>query len=284
MSTTSTRRTKEEKELFLVKEFLEYKGIECINVANRPQGEPDVRVERLIGGRLRRIGIELTEFQCDNDGSESPKRRLVREWDEIVKIIKEEYLPKHPFLGQFSVHPWLDEANVPRKILRPQIAEQFVDFLVPRLEKIITRSKREEFCRARVDRNTSDFEGFPLIQKHFKRCVVWRAHDHPAGNIFWYCADAGCVGLSSDVLKQRIGDKANSSYETSGLDEMWLLIVASGETSADRVGDLGERDIEILTSPCLRSLAETSAFDRIVFWERVSGWDFSILDRLNSNA
>lgn len=282
MSTISTRRTKEEKELFLVKEFLESEEIDYTDAVNRPSPEPDIRVDCLIDGKLQRIGIELTEFQCDNNSKGSPKRQMASEWNEIVQIINREYVLQHPILSQFMVHPYLDERIIPRKTDRSRIVGELVEFLVPRLEKIAKLNVIEQFWRVRHDRQPSDFEGFPLIRRHFKHFAIWRERNHPVESIFWYCADAGNIGLSSDVLEKRIVAKTERSYDTSEVDEMWLLIVASGETAADRAGDLVGRNTEILTSPYLRTLAEATSFDRIIFWERVAEWGFDILDRTSS--
>ena len=64
-------------------------------------------------------------------------------------------------------------------------------------------------------------------------------------------------------------------YDFDGADEKWLLISTTGRTSSARAGPLaaGQKRLNSLE---IRTKAQQSGFDRVIFWENVAKWAYEI--------
>jgi len=281
---SSDRLTNVEQEILLAGEYLDQKGIVYSALSPRNPPEPDVRVTCNINGRTRRIGIELTDYHVDsrlkNDRPYSPRRSLLGSWETIVSVVQNEFVEKHPILTEFEVHATLDEVHIPSKNKCKDVARDLVNFLLPRLTSIEHRFQQDHFVRGSLLDPNGEFANNPYVRRHFESLRVWRKYDRPKQRIFWSCFDGSAIGLRRDIIEDIIRRKSckATDYDTDELDEMWLLIAASGATSVNRgTPMLTDEARKSLTCEDIVEAAKSSPFDRIFFWERVGDWHFDII-------
>ena len=65
-------------------------------------------------------------------------------------------------------------------------------------------------------------------------------------------------------------NKKAPNYSRNGAQELWLVIAAAGDTVSNHAGPLSE-SVKLANSQ-LMALCQSSSFDRIIFWERISCW------------
>jgi hypothetical protein len=146
-------------------------------------------------------------------------------------------------------------------------------FLLSRINSVQTHA----VFRA-VDRHTDHgFGNATLLSQYFESIQVKRWNQPIAGLPFCGNSQAENIGLVSSVLTRILREKARKMqlYDMSDVDEHWLLICASGETSCDRMGPELVCD-GVFNRPEVKSAAQAAGFDRVILWERVREWSRDI--------
>ena len=99
-----------------------------------------------------------------------------------------------------------------------------------------------------------------------------------ASRTAWLCSNlsTGHVSLDVEVVKSAIRRKNSiaRSYSRDDLEELWLVITATGETISNHAGPISVSGA--LADSEIQNLCDSSPFDRIYFWERASRWHRSL--------
>jgi len=283
---------RKEEERGLAREYLTFKSAAprriqvlrefCPDFASLGIQGPDVRALCDWNGREITVGVEVTKYQVDGDkatgsGKGSASIRAVKIWDLIQHRLEKKHFPEHPGLASLNVSVSLDTVNLPRQQACPTLADQIFDFLQ---EHVPTIGKEAHFCRHGRRPNDGCFESYPMLKEFVRRISVWR-RDCRLANRVWR-TDAAHIGVVREEIIAIIDSKAVRcrNYDFSGMNESWLLICATGETSSSRAGrdHTGRATLE---SPALCAHAAAAGFDRVIFWDRVEPWDFDYSQALS---
>lgn len=236
---------------------------------------PDIKVQCTFKGESLALGIELTRYQVDSqDNDGSPARRLKGMWDKIYEVIEKIYFPKYPFLKCLHARPRFDISNPPPKKVADSIACELVQFLLSHHRRVGRTPK--VFRQQKGHKRPGDFDNFPYLKQWLKALSVYRVSSTPGNVSCWWLGSGAGIAIVEQIVVGIIAGKAKKKqrYELRDVDESWLIIYADGETVCDRAGP--EECKEDLRSAEVTKAAKESGFDRIIFWERVRGWQFEI--------
>ena len=240
-----------------------------------PSG-PDVKVT-LCRQKDCRVGIEVTEYQCDcGKKGGSIKRHTRGCWDKTIKPAIEEARKRKPFdVPGFHATVSLKEDCLPGKDRAKGVGEEIVECVRTRVPP--TRDDSRYIPKKRLQPSQpSEFDEFPSLQKHV-RFIIVSQNGCPRGTAYWTLSGAGAMGLVIPLLLHRLEEKSSAvhDYDLDDVDETWLLICASGFTGADRAGRLELCEHEF-RSEGVMDAARDAGFDRVIFWDRIDQWEFPL--------
>lgn len=281
--------TKQEKyEKWVVRQYLRFKSqryrqLKCLSEFRPDHAKagiagPDVKLKLWDTDPPRHIGIELTDYQVDQSKHGSAARILQDRWKHIYRIIRSNHVWRYSEFLNAYLHVSFDKRCLPRRKDARFIARELVRFA---LSKLKIRGKTKIYDRMKGYKKPGDYDSFPHLKKHFESIRVVRIKLDPyAIPLRWSYADAACVNVIPSVITRKVAEKARkmSRYDLSDLDECWLLICATGQTSSDRAGpQMASQHFSL--SAEVKEAARRSRFDRVIFWERFGGWDDEIVKR-----
>lgn len=270
---------KEQKEKWLVDDFLWYKGVQLRKLQSlrefRPGfaasgiAGPDTRAECLIRGKWVTVGIEVTEYQSDQTATGSPARQRQDAWIRVWRIMRRNYIWRFPALEAIWVDVNVDDQS-PKKCDIRLIARELKDFLLAEAPGV---TNTQMFHKWDTVGRKSCFARFPNLKYFVTSVYVHRMPAGCEGYVLWNFGKAEFVGVDQRDLGERISRKADQklNYDTE-MDECWLLICASGVTAADGAGP-AHLSADKLSCPDLSKKAEESGYQKVIFWERVEKWD-----------
>jgi len=255
----SSVRKKRDVEKFLLRDFLARSlDATVIRVLARKDPRPDCYAVVVEDGTRSVIEAEITEYHCDtpnNGAGGSPGERLERQWRTV-----QDYL-------------------LPRLNRRPLKFDVNVSLLHPTKPIRDTRRFATELLQfVRSARLTSDHRsdlieqfppGYPLLSRHISELRLRRS---PFPNPLVVCDDASAafIGLIPERVGQIIRGKSAKNYTWAKNALRVLLICASGNSIVGRAGR--PMPDEFWQHPQIRDALALRAFDRVYFWERISGW------------
>ena len=267
------KRTKKERERFLIREFLSGLGYRILR-AQWPE-RPDALVKVTDGARVLWIGIEHTDYHVDAPpGVRSPGGAIRAFWR----------LVQASLVRRISHRSCLQSTRASVSFRRGKVAA-----LPDRLPagKRLARSIASEL----VDHALAQSVGpgglciswsrdlrsdHPLLASWLNEVTLWRQEEEiPVNPYFdWRCveATAACIGPVKEHFVRIVGVKAEKArtYCWRNAEERWLLVVASGSTPYSRIGPW-TRDVEQSLASA-RPACETSPFDHVFVWERIGDW------------
>ena len=259
------RRTRNEREQFLILEFLQESGIQIVGDPEYPD-PPDAIVRVREAAEELRLGIELTDYHLDAaPGQYSPAARL----DSVFEAIRASIVHRiahrrdRERLGELEASFHL-VVGVTMEGANP-LAGEIVDFLST-VE--LQRGERQTFSSFGPGRElmSQSISRLDLLRRGFagysNSCCNWRCFNIGTGN----------VGIRADFVASAIDRKAakTEQYRAQSVDRLWLLIVAAGDFAQRRAGPYSTEVARRLDS--VRQCAEASGFDGVLFWEYISEW------------
>ncbi len=264
---TRVRRTKKQKERFLIREFLGLLGYSIRRARSPDPPAPDAILTLREGTATKKLAVELTEYFNDTGHAAarngSPGMRILGFWRNVEDSLKRRrrqrwrrYHGKGTILG--NVH--LNAKRVAKNDER-ELAKEVLDFLEAHL------ARTSGLFQRRVD-----FDGYPTM----KKVVVSLQFDvtHGFDCCHWACQNIsfGFIGTNADVIRLAIAKKTSedAKYKCGPADEIWLLIAASGSGPSNRSGPASQQ--VNWSDADLQRLCCNSRFARIFFWERVAQW------------
>ena len=272
---------KEERERWLVREFLDHAGIPY-----RPQGVrsvggaasgPDVKVTCLAGGGPKRVGIEITEYQVDAGPNGSAGRRMHSFHDRVWRRLWE-LLEGAPELSRFFGSLWYDWSVNPFPHHAEPLAKEVVRFLD--LNRHTLRDGKMRRLRRKTGPNQGgDFDGFPMMARYLSDVLVQYLRDC-RGPFMWQYNNAACVSIDEQIILRTLARKAKAlpTYAKKGIEELWLLVCAGVLISHDSAGP-EEHARHKLAGSTVLSAARSSGFDRVTFWSRHPAWHIDLWPR-----
>lgn len=275
---------REKREKSLVRSFLRYRGYsyrelktvhEYWREGQKPNG-PDLKLTLLDSGHSR-IGIELTEYQVDRGigKSGSISQRHLDAWVKIHRLIRRNYVGRwYPHLKNVDVHIEMKSTDFPSshnmEMLR-EFAREIVDFVHNNTPSNMKTFVTFEGCNQCTGRN--DFLGYSCLTKFVSSLSLFRTS---AVYCYWHCGSPCHVGIDIQLIEKTIFEKRKAlyNYSTSDIQECWLLICASGATTAARAGP--EHFARYLDDNNLVDAARNSGYEKVIFWEKIQKWDREI--------
>jgi len=256
---------KADRERHLAEKFFAHLGVRIERVESGPvEQAPDVKVECILDGKRRTIWVELTDYQVDQKpgGGGSPARLTCNVGRRTLDRAQEIFAGQCPSIS-LEVMVRFDHEALPRKDQIEPLAQELAAFL---------RDHAAQGCRQPItfNRRPRAFDAYPLLQSHVESIILFRTSHLP----YWQLNNARHIHLSPEILADRISSKNEKRAGYKGIqagEDCWLVIVASGETSADRAGpEIAAAGI--VDNPAVLQAAGQGAFERIYFWEAVRNW------------
>ena len=263
-------RTKKEIEKHLIREVLKGLGYKISNIKRSWQERPDAMLTLIKGGKRKRVGIELMDYFNDTTvGIVSPLTIVKEFWKQVhTSLMRRISHRKH--LGVFAGDVKFKD-NVPTpngNIAKARsLAKELVDFLElhhPEISDI-----------AAFNNYNGDFDRFSILTSLCDSIRISRCADGQTFMYQWKCTDihAGFIGINQEYIKTAVKkkNKKAAEYENwEGADETWLVITAGAQILSNHAGSRPKDTV--WADPKLQELCNKSIFDRIIFWESVSGW------------
>jgi hypothetical protein len=153
---------------------------------------------------------------------------------------------------------------LPKKSDAGLVAQQLAGFLISNRGRITSDGRW-------FARQAGDFVSYPPLQRHVVsiRAYVLSPGVRPVLQHGGTAPGAAREDVVVNILQKKTD--ARASFDCSGMDECWLVIVASGATLGARAGP-AELARARLDSPDVREAARASGFHRVYFWERARRW------------
>ncbi|MHB8954943.1 MAG: hypothetical protein ACYC4U_18375 [Pirellulaceae bacterium] len=269
------KRSKEEQEEFLVREFLEQQDVRVHNLERLSQripehdrcgiAGPDIWATVDWQGNSLEVAFELTDYYLDLDSRGSVSMRRKDIWNDVCHYIQMKHsdatvLKKLHVAVSFTSH-------LPAKGDVVALADELASFLLSHLP---AEGCEAHFCPCGYRQCAGDFEQYPLLRAHFQRVNVWNT-DYEVNERLWHCADAAIIGVSAAEIARIVQEKTERfpQYNLAGADECWLLICAGGKSSSNRAGLRGT-PLAALNEEVLAAVEQTP-FHKIIFWDRIDG-------------
>jgi len=268
------KRSKEEQEEFLVRQFLDQQRAKVYKLEGLAQRVPEYDRRGIAGPDIwatvdwqknsLEVAFEVTDYYLDLDshGSVSMRRRGI--WNDVCHHIQSKHSDARAFR---NLHVSVSFSScLPTRRDGAALAEELASFLLSRLPE---GGSEAHFCRIGHCPNSGDFEQYPLLHAHIQRINV-RKTDHERNPRLWHCADFSVFGISQSELARIVREKTGKSpkYNLAGANECWLLICAGGKSSANRAGLRGVSKAS-LNEEELVTAVNQSPFHKIIFWDRV---------------
>ena len=232
------------RERFYLEQFLAYaKPFRSATVFESEK--PDFVVE----SKGKPIGIEETQYHqgISRRGSRAKESEVA--WTEILELVKDP-------LSNFTGLVFTKSEDVPKRAERPKLVAELVT--LARVYQPVDSKKHVEIKAAdlRHLRLARYVRKIVLIRTRAVRGLVWKRAESIAGS----------VGFSDTELSEilRSKQKRVSTYDRSRFDELWLIIVATGESTA-ATGAILESPVEALAERNQESLNQ-AGFDRIWYY------------------
>ena len=270
-------KAQHEKELvteFLSFMHLEFKNVRALEEQNaetssqRPAG-PDVFAQVRIDDGWREVGLELTRYQVVRTEKGSVERLIHSNWEKHIRPLLPESLCGLSLDCSFEVRVEFCRTSPPKEQDAEQIARELEAFLRKHAPVLTGPTTFGRPVRRDIG---PDFQGFPFLEDHVETLRLYPIAS-TAPDVTWRLGGALCIGIDEERLLAIIEEKKSKSdgYATDEIEELWLLIAATGETLADRGGPpIMGRDLE--RSASIQKAADESAFAQVVFWERARRW------------
>lgn len=270
------RRSKGEKEEFLVTEFLSQQAVSFSKIERLSRRLPEHDMRGIHGpdiwatfeweGIDLEVAFEVTDYYVDagQDGSTAVRRKSI--WAEIQNRLQLTFA-NEAALRSLDVDATFT-STLPKQSGIVAMAEQLGAFLISHIPQ---NGREAHYFRDSVasDSPSGHFEDYPLLKVHFQSLTL-RATEFDFGWRSWHCSDASFVGFSAPKIAQIIEKKRSlfSNYVLDGVAECWLLICAGGDSSTNRI-DLC-RDLEKqLKHDGLAESVRTTPFTKVIVWDRV---------------
>ncbi|MBL8853990.1 MAG: hypothetical protein JNK57_08465 [Planctomycetaceae bacterium] len=270
------KRSMEEQERFLVREFLDQQGAKVYNLEGLAQRIPDYGNRGISGpdiwakvewqGSSLEVAFEVTDYFLDSDcrGSVSMRRKGI--WNAVCHHIH----LNHDHTNVFRrLHVSVSfGSKLPTKANILAFAKELTSFLLSHLPK---EGSETYYSHGGHCQNSGDFEQYPLLHIHLQRVSV-RKTPYVCNPRLWYCTDFAVVGVSQSELTRIVREKTKKfpKYDLAGADECWLLICAGGKSSANRAF----LSAAMWASPIDEVLAtgvDPTPFQKIILWDRIDG-------------
>lgn len=251
------KRSKEEQEEFLVREFLDQQHARFHKLEGLADRIPKYSSLRVAGpdiwgtldwqGNSLEVAFEVTDYYLDSDddhGSVSMRQRDI--WHKVIN-----YVPDAAAFKKLHVNLWF---SPPAKLNVANLAKELASFLLSHLPT----GESEAHYRY------GDFEQHPLLKASFKRIVV-RNTSYESNKRLWHCDDFAIIGVSPAEIARIVREKTEKfpKYNLAGADECWLLICAGGKSSTNRAGPLAALNEEVLVA------VEQTPFHKVILWDRI---------------
>lgn len=250
------KRSKEEQEEFLVREFLDQQNAtvhklerladripeyDSLNVAG-----PDIWVKLDWQGNSLEVAFEVTDYYLDSGAWGSSSMRRMDIWHDVIN-----HLPDDAAFKKLHVNVWF---SPPAKLKVANLAEQLASFLLSHLPT----------GESEVHYSYGDFEQHPLLKASFKRIAV-RNTSYESSKRLWHCDDFAIIGVSPAEIARIVREKTDKfpNYNLADADESWLLICAGGKSSNNRAGPLAALNEEVLMA------GDQTPFHKVILWDRI---------------
>jgi hypothetical protein len=216
------------------------------------------------------IGIELTAY-ADNESQD----RLSAVMHRVHELARTEIASQYPDLSGVMIH----YAPNQRRVLRGRDARQFVEQLfdfarAKNEERPFERDEDRHFPEYGTRPPSQPFDKWPLVERHasavtihFRESFKGLQASIPSGGF------PSSFGTSLNHLKAKIEAKelARQKAYSARLQDVWLLIHATGEPRSSRVTPLDPWEISRLLSSPAAEIAQQSGFGRVVLWDGLHG-------------
>lgn|GEM_PF-3305527 len=268
------KRSKEEQEEFLVREFLDQQDAKVHHLERLSQRIPEHDSRDIAGpdiwanidwqGNSLEVAFEVTDYYLDSDsrGSVSMRRKAI--WNEVCHHIQ----LKHSDATAFrKLHVAVSFTNcLPTRGDVVALADELASFL---LLHFPVGECEAHYCLDRHRPNSADFEKYPLLHTHFQSVNV-RNTDHESNWRLWHCADSAVIGISAPEIARIVRDKTEKfpKYNLADADECWLLICAGGKSSTNRAG-LGGDSLAASNEEALVTAVEKTVFHKVILWDSI---------------
>jgi hypothetical protein len=253
---------KQEYEMQIVQSFL--RTIEERAIEIEAHDRPDVIITLQMPNSLniQHAGVEVRRhFNDEIIGKGSGGQRLNNFWatvqGEIEKLKSQAGQLYDVYVYVHLKKDILMQAGL--SSLEKKLAEEIFGF-VREASKTITSSiivvpewKERKFC---------EFHGYSIMQKYVREIKVCKGFF-----AFWGAnVTATYIGISARRMAEIIGEKGEraKSWNTEGLDELWLLIAAPHDTVFNAMHDWPDQ--ANLDDPIVLAECRISRFDKIFFW------------------
>ncbi len=261
------KRTKKEGERFLIREAAQAMGYRVVRMCGCERPDAIVVLER--NGIRKRVGIEHTGYYHDASPGSASLANLKEFWDLVQSSIVRRVC-RDARLRRV-------DAKVSLRSPKAQLLRKRRDLakLARDLAAELVALARATDCRDRYVNVRRFLPLYPLVGQYVQE-VTLKEWPHGIGSPRqnWRCSNirASSVSLKIGHIVKAIQDKDDKAkgYNWRGAQEKWLLIVADGETTQAVAGP--ESQAWKWNDAVLRSVCNTSVFDRIVFIERAARW------------
>lgn len=266
------KRTKKEREGFLIREFLaalDYRGSRL-----KLTESPDAFVTVSKRKQTQRIGIELTDyFNNTTAGKGSPLTPIAHFW-ELVQASLVRRISHRKHLTGLDASVTLQPKLVPEPWNCPAFAKQLAQQLAGALVAFAETHPVEHLTHRLFNRH--ELQQSPVLSPLVSSLRLSRVAKPSrfVSRSSWKCFNisVGFIGLSVGYITSAVQQKNRKSltYSRNGAQELWLVIAAAGDTLSNHAGPFSV--CRELVDSQLMSLCQNSPFDRIIFWERIRCW------------
>ena len=254
-----TKRSKDEQEEFLVREFLDQQDAIVHKLERLPHripeydslgvAGPDIWAKLHWQGSSLEVAFEVTDYYLDSDARGSFSMRRMDIWRDVINHVSDDaaFRKLHVSVSYTSCLP------AKRDVVA--LADEFASFLLSHLP---TGGCKAQFYRY------GDFEQHPLLKASFKRISV-RNTSYESNKWLWHCDDFAVIGVSAAEIARIVREKTEkfAKYNLASADECWLLICAGGKSSSNRAGPLAALNEEVLVA------VEQTPFHKVILWDRI---------------
>ena len=211
-SSKLVKRSKEEQEEFLVREFLDQQDARVCNFERLAQRIPEHDSRGIAGpdiwatvdwqGNSLEVAFEVTDYYLDPDDHGSVSRRQRNIWHKVIN-----HVPDAAEFKKLHVKVWF---TPPAKLKIANLAKDLASFLLSHLPT----GESEAHYRY------GDFEQHPLLKASFKRIAV-RNTSYESNKRHWDCDDFAIIGVSPAEIARIVQEKTKKfpKYNLAGADE-----------------------------------------------------------------